>query len=153
MKKPFSHFRRGATLSAFLVLTGCATHEGWEIPTASNDFVDGTVVLAEVILSASREQVTEGEGVLEGWRDTPLAAGYQDRDIVDYSEVTWWTCCYGHNSGVPLCAHHGHFLAHLPTHLWNRVRGGPDNRTDTNGELVEVRLTRMPGGRLFGEAE
>ena len=59
--------------------------------------------------------------------------------------------CYGHNSGVPLCAHHGHYLAHLPEYLRNKVRGDSDSRIDTNGELVEVRLTRMPSGRLFGE--
>ena len=93
----------------------------------------------------------EGEGILEGWRDTLLAAGYHDRDIVDHSEVTLWTYCYGHNSGVPLCAHHGHYLAHMPEHLRNEVRGDPDSRTDTNGELVAVRLSRMPSGRLFGE--
>ena len=147
----FSRFWQCVTLSAFLVLTGCATHDGWKTRTAPNDFVDGTIVLAEVILPASREQVVKGEGILQGWRDTLLAAGLNDRDIVDGSEVTLWTYCYGHNSGVPLCAHHGHYLAHLPEHLRNKVRGDPDSRADTNGDLVEVRLTRMPSGRLFGE--
>lgn len=151
MKKLFGHFWHGVALTVFLVLTGCATHHGWKTRTAPNDFVDGTIVLAEVILSASREQVFEGQGILEGWRDTLLAAGLSDHDIVDGSEVTLWTYCYGHNSGVPLCAHHGHYLAHLPEHLRKEIRGDPDSRNDTNGELVEVKLTRMPSGRLFGE--
>ena len=151
MKTLFSHLWKVATLSAFLVLAACATHHGWKTRTASNDFVDGTVVLAEVILSASREQVIRGEGILEGWRDTLQAAGHSDQDIVNGSEVTLWTYCYGHNSGVPLCAHHGHYLAHLPEHLRKNIHGDPDSKTDTNGELVEVKLTRMPSGRLFGE--
>ena len=141
----------GVAVFVLVVMTGCATDSGWQTQTAPDHFVDGTVVLAEVILSANRGQVINGEGILEGWREALLAAGYQDHDINDDSEVTLWTYCYGHNSGVPLCAHHGYYLAHLPAHLQGTVRGDPDGESETNGELVEVKLKRISNGRLFGE--
>jgi hypothetical protein len=133
-----------------LFLAGCASVTGaWETQFASTDFVDGTRVLAEVILVATRDQViAPTKGLLYGWRDKLIAAGYTDNDIVDGSEVTMWSYCYGHNSGVSICAHNGYYVAHVPLKLREGLQGFYS--WETNGDLVEVELTKTATGHLVG---
>lgn len=132
-----------------LLLGGCATSGGWQTESAGPEFKDGTRVLGELVLSATREQVLANEGLMRGWRDKMLVAGYTDADIVDNSEVTVFSFCYGHNSGVPLCAHHGHFVAHVPEEL--RAGLHFDTGQDVDGDLVEVELMRNANGDIVGK--
>ena len=136
---------------ASLLAGGCASQSGWDTETAAADFPDGLRILGEVVLVTSREEAVSGQGLMRGWRDKLIAAGYTDADIVDGSEVTVWAYCYGHNSGVALCAHHGHYVAHVPAALRAGLQGDPDSRPETSGDLVEIELTRMPDGALVGE--
>lgn len=146
-----SQYRLGLVLSLpALLCAGCSTLSGWETRSASTDFVDGTRVLGEVIMVARREDVIAGQGLLKGWREKLISAGYSDDDIVDGSEVTVWSYCYGHNSGVPLCAHHGHYVVHVPTNLRAGLQGDPDGESETSGDLVEIELKRTPTGELVG---
>ena len=133
-----------------LFATGCASLSGWETESSSKDFVNGTRILTEVIMVATRNQVIAEEGLLKGWRKKLISAGYSDKDIVDGSEITVWSYCYGHNSGVPLCAHHGHYVAHVPPELRHGIQGDPDANSETSGDLVEIELKRSPTGELVG---
>jgi hypothetical protein len=134
-----------------LLVSGCASVSGWQTESASPDFVDGTVILTELIMVATRDQVIAEEGLLKGWRSKLVAAGYSDKDIVDGSEVTVWSYCYGYNSGVPLCAHHGHYVAHVPPELRHGLQGDPDGNPETSGDLVEIELQRTSAGDLVGK--
>jgi hypothetical protein len=146
-----SLFRLGFTLPVIVSLcAGCSTLSGWETQSASTDFVDGTRVLGELIQVSTRDEVLAGQGLLKGWREKLFSAGYSDKDIVDGSEITVWTYCYGHNSGVPLCAHHGHYVAHVPPELRAGLQGDPDSKPETSGDLVEIELNRNPAGELVG---
>ena len=133
-----------------LFLAGCSSLSGWETQKAMPGFVNGTRILTEVILIASRDQVLANQGLMAGWRTKMLAAGYSDSDIVDGSEVTLWSYCFGWNSGVPICAHHGHYVAHIPAELRGHLQSDPDDRWETSGDLVEVELTSTPSGDIVG---
>ncbi len=143
--------RRLALVLLALFFTGCASLSGWETESAGEDFPDGLRILGEVIMVTSRAEALSGNGLMKGWRDKLISAGYTDDDIVDGSEVTVWAYCYGHNSGVPLCAHHGHYVAHVPEALRAELRGDPDSESESSGDLVEVELTRTPSGALVGK--
>lgn len=132
------------------LLSGCGPMSAfsWATKDAPKDFVAGTRVLAEVIHIVPRQSVVHEEYLFGGWRDTLISVGYSDSDIVDGSEIIAWAYCYGHNSGVGLCAHHGHYLAHVPEQL----------RTDMhsysnvgNGDLIEIELFAADSGRLVGK--
>jgi hypothetical protein len=134
-----------------LSAVGCASVTSWQTETAPDDFVDGTHILAELVFIATREQALTGGGLMEGWREKLLAVGYSDGDIVDGSEVTVVSYCYGHNSGVPQCAHHGHYVAHVPVELRDGLRVNDDGNSETVGDLVEVELTKTAAGQLVGK--
>lgn len=138
------------TTLTFLLATGCASLSGWETESVGDGFPDGLRILGEVIMVASREEALSGRGLMKGWREKLISAGYEDEDIVDGSQATIWAYCYGHNSGVPLCAHHGHYVAHIPSDLRAGLHGDPDSHPDSSGDLVEVELTRTPSGALVG---
>jgi hypothetical protein len=140
---------RNLFLLSFL-LTGCASNSGWETQVAKPDFVQGTRILAEVVLVTTREEVLANQGMVYGWKDKLISAGYTDNDIVDGSEVTLWTYCYAWNSGVSRCAHHGHYVAHVPPALRGRLKGVPDDTSETSGDLVEVELIKTTEGHLVG---
>lgn len=147
---------RGSSLRALCVsfvalsAAGCATPGDWQTETAGADFKNGTSVIGELILNATRQQVLANEGLMSGAQQKLIAAGYSNEEIVDYAVVTVWTYCYGHNSGVPLCAHHGHFIAFVPQEL----RAGlifDDDGVEISGDLVEVELTRIADGSIVGK--
>lgn len=133
-----------------MLMAGCTAISSWETESGSPDFVDGTRVLGEVILIATRDQTLAGEGLFSGWRDKLLIAGYSDDDIQDGSEATIWSYCYGHNSGVPLCAHHGHYIAHVPEELREGLNSDHSANPEGRGDLVEVELVRTPTGAIVG---
>ncbi len=139
-------------LSACVSLTACNSLSGWDTQSASDDFVDGTRIIGEVILIASRDQVLEGNGLLRGWRDKLFSAGFTDEDIVNGSEVTVWTYCFGWNSGVDVCAHNGHYVAHVSSELIEELQLNSDEATGTSGDLLEFELMRSPQGYLIGKA-
>ena len=140
----------GIGLASVVLTGGCATTSGWETQSAGADFPNGVRVLGEAVLLPTREQVIANEGLLNGWRDKLLEAGYRDEDLVDGSEVTVWAYCYGWNSGVPLCAHHGHYVAHIPPELRGQLTVNDDGNPETAGDLLDVELTRTPSGQIVG---
>lgn len=133
-----------------LVVAGCASNQ-WHTGTASDDFVDGTHVLGELIMNATRDQVLNAGGMLKDWDKKLFDLGYVDSDIVDGSEVTVWAYCFGHNSGVPLCAHHGHYVVHVPVELRHGLAFDDDGNLDTPGDLVEVELVKTSRGQVVGK--
>jgi hypothetical protein len=144
------HFRI-CHLLLLLITAGCTSQSGWKTQIASVDFVDGTRILGEVVIVTTREEVLANLGLVKGWRDKLISAGYTDNDIVDGSEVTVWSYCYGWNSGVSQCAHHGHYVAHVPPALRGTLRGDPDNKWETSGDLVEIELIKTVEGYLVGK--
>lgn len=142
-----------AILNSYMLLslltTGCASIPDWDTKSASSDFVDGTRVLAEVVLIATRHQVISNDFGTDGSLAMLISAGYTDNDIVDGSEVTVWSYCFGHNSGVHICRHTGHYIAHVPLELREGLQASP--AWDTTGDLVEVELTKTPTGYLVGK--
>jgi len=104
-------------------------------------------VLTEVILIASRSEALSGQGLFRNWRRKLAAAGFDPDEIVDGSTATLWSYCYGHNSGVPLCAHHGHYVAVVPPELRGRLTA---NSADSAGDLVAAKLQRTPDGAVIG---
>lgn len=135
---------------AVLSLTGCATSGDWQTETAGSDFRDGTIVLGELVLSASRQEVLANQGLMSGAHKKLIAAGYGDDQIVDDAVATVWTYCYGHNSGVPLCSHHGHFIAYVPEEFRGRL-SFDEQGEGMAGDLVEISLTRNADGGLVGK--
>lgn len=131
--------------------SGCSVNSGWQTANADEGFADGTHVLGELILSTSREQALGNEGVMQGWREKLLSLGYDDADIEDGSSVTVWAYCYGHNSGVPQCAHHGHYVAFVPAGYREGLHFEDDGDPDTSGDIVEVELVRTPKGAIVGK--
>jgi hypothetical protein len=144
-----SSVRRWSALGLVLLTSGCASVSGWETESAPADFPDGLRVLGEVILVTSREEALAGQGLMKGWRDKLIAAGYTAGDIVDGSELTVWAYCYGYNSGVPVCAHHGHYVAHVPRSQHDEPQGNPPHNP-ASGDLVEIELVRTSSGALVG---
>lgn len=138
-------------LAISLFAGGCAANSGWQTEAAPEDFVAGTRVLGELILSATREQALGGEGIFREWKQKLAELGYTDADIVDGSEATVWAYCYGHNSGVPLCAHHGHYIVHLPPELREGLTFNDNGDTSTPGDLVEIELVKTPSGKIVGK--
>lgn len=132
-------------------VSGCSVNSGWKTGTADDDFVDGTRVLGELILSTTREQAMSNEGILQGWREKVLSLGHTDADIQNGSGVTVWAYCYGHNSGVPQCAHHGHYVAFVPPEYREGLRFADDGDPETAGDIVEVELVRTPKGAIVGK--
>ena len=131
-------------------IAGCAVSGDWQTEKAGTDFNNGTVVLGELIMNTTRQQVLAGEGLMNGAQQKFIGAGYSDEQIVDNAVVTVWSYCYGHNSGVPLCSHHGHFVAFVPTELRGTLTFDGDEADDT-GDLVEVELTRNTDGSIVGK--
>lgn len=131
-----------------LAVGGCAGR--WHTETAGSNFVNGTKVLGELILNATREQVLANEGLMHDAQQKFIAAGYRDEQIVDNALVTVFSYCYGHNSGVPLCSHHGHFIAFVPVELRGTLTFDEDN-PEATGDLVEVELTRIADGNIVGK--
>ncbi|MBA6294374.1 hypothetical protein H4J58_03185 [Colwellia sp. MB3u-70] len=99
----------------------------------------------------TRDESLSNKGLLLGWRDKLISAGYTDNDIVDGSEITIFTYCYGWNSGVSICAHHGHYVAHVPVELQGKLKGDLDATWSTSGDLVEVELNKTPKGYIVGK--
>lgn len=132
-----------------LLLSGCAANYGWHTETAGADFEPGTHVLGELIMRPTREQVLSGDGIMRGWAGKLRELGYSETDIVDGSEATVWAFCFGHNSGVPLCTHHGHYLVHIPVEFRDGLHFDDDS-PDTSGDLVEIELMATPSGYLVG---
>ena len=89
MINPFgsSSLGRMIVILSSLLAVGCASVSSWQTETAPDDFVDGTHILAEVVLIATREQALTAGGLMEGWRDKLVDVGYSEDDIVDGSEV------------------------------------------------------------------
>jgi hypothetical protein len=145
----FNH--RASILVLSLLAGGCASLSAWETESASDGFVDGTRILAELVLITTREQAISAGGLMEGWRDKLLDVGYTDDEIVDGSEVTVVSYCYGHNSGVRQCAHHGHYVAHVPIELREGLSVNDDGNPDTIGDLVEIELAKTSTGHLVGK--
>ena len=133
-----------------LAIGGCATSGDWQTESAGSDFTNGTTVLGELILTATREQVLANQGLMNGAQQKFITAGYSDEQIVDNAVVTVFSYCYGHNSGVPLCSHHGHFVAFVPMELRGKLTFDGDEAEDT-GDLVEVELTRIADGNIVGK--
>ena len=131
-----------------LLMEGCANLPGWQTEYASDDFVENTVILGEAVVVATREEALSNRGHFVGWREKLISAGYSDYDITDGSEVSIFTYCYAHNSGVYPCSHTGHYVAHIPPELRKGLKGEWDN---PQGDLVEVRLTKTAEGYLVGE--
>jgi hypothetical protein len=146
-----SRYKSFLALPLSVLIGGCASLSGWETQTAPDNFVEDTLILGEVIVITTREQALSNDGLFEGWREKLVSAGYSDSDIADGSEVSIWTYCYAHNSGVPMCTHSGHYIAHVPLGLRKQLRGHPPNPQDAHGDLVEVKLTETEGGYLVGE--
>ena len=146
--RKFSCYLSYALLLLSLLINGCASLSGWQTEYASDDFVEGTVILAEVVRITTREEALSKDGFFEGWRDKLISAGYSDNDIVDGSEVSVWTYCFVHNSGVYWCSHTGHYVAHVPPELRKGLKGDTDY---PHGDLVEVRLIKNETGYLVGE--
>lgn len=134
-----------------LTVGGCASNYGWQTEMATADFVESTHILGELVLSAPRSVVLSGEGLFRGWRELLLESGYSDSDIVDGSEATVWAFCYGHNSGVPLCAHQGHYLVHIPAEFREGLKFDEEGALDTPGDLVEIELVKTPSGKIAGK--
>lgn len=130
---------------------GCASNYGWQTETPTEDFVEGTHVLGELIVSAPRSLVLSGDGIFRGWRNALLDIGYSDSDIVDGSEASVWAFCYGHNSGVPLCTHHGHYLVHVPAEFRDGLKFDDAGALDTRGDLVEIELVTTRSGKIAGK--
>jgi len=124
--------------------------DGWDTERAGADFVEGETVLAEVTWVFTREQALSGEGFVKGWPAKLQAAGLAGEALEDGSTAVVWTYCYGHNSGVPLCRHTGHYVARVPEALRGTLQADPPGG-DGNGDLVEVSLSRTPEGDLVGE--
>ncbi len=139
-----------STAAMAIAASGCASDYGWQTADASAEFVEGTHVLGELIMNVSKDQVMAGEGLLNGWRGKLHDLGYTDADIVDGSEVTVWTYCYGHNSGVPLCAHHGHYVVHVPAEYRQGLNFEQDGDPSTRGDLVEIELLQTSTGKIAG---
>lgn len=142
---------RNSYLLFLLITVGCTSQSGWKTQSASADFIDGTRILGEVVIVTTRDQVLANLGLVNGWRDKLISAGYKDDDIVDGSEVTVWSYCYGWNSGVSQCAHHGHYIAHVPPELRGKLQGDPDGEWETSGDLVEIELIKTAEGYLVGK--
>lgn len=150
MKKVHIYCRASYFL-LLLITAGCASQSGWETQSASPEFVNGTRILAEVVMITTRDESLSNKGLLLGWRDKLISAGYTDNDIVDGSEITIFTYCYGWNSGVSICAHHGHYVAHVPVELQGKLKGDLDATWSTSGDLVEVELNKTPKGYIVGK--
>lgn len=142
---------RHLLLAILLLAGGCAANSGWQTEAASEDFVEGTHVLGELILSTTRSQALGGEGLLQGLREKLFDLGYSDADIVDGSEATVWAYCYGHNSGVPLCAHHGHYVVHVPVEFRDGLNFNDDGDLATPGDLVEIELVTTSTRKIVGK--
>lgn len=140
---------KGNLVLCAIALSGCAVLDNWHTEYAPQGFVPETRVLAEVVVKAPREAVVSGKGYFRDWHNKLIAAGYSDTDVVDGSEVSTWAYCYGHNGGVPQCANHGHYLAHVPPELRKELRS--IDESDSRGDLVEVELTATPDGQLVGK--
>jgi len=136
-----------------LALSACASMDGWDTERAPAEFVEGERLLAEVTWIYPREQALSDAGWVKGWQRKLDAAGYGDEAIEDGSTAVLWSYCYGHNSGVPLCRHTGHYVARVPEALRGTLRADPPSNADpdANGDLVEVKLSRTPDGELVGE--
>ena len=137
-------------ISMVFVAAGCATNSDWQTETTSADFAAGTHILGELILIMSRDQALSGDGMLKHWREKLHDLGYTDADIVDGSGATVWTYCYGHNSGVPLCAHHGHYVVHVPQEFRSVLNFGEDGNAETTGDPVEIELVKTARGQIVG---
>jgi hypothetical protein len=141
----------GIFLGLALSVTGCTSVSGWHTQKAPDDFVEGTRVLGEVIMVPTREQIDSLKGGLfSGLKDKMLLAGHTDKDLVKGSVVTVWSYCFGHNSVVPLCRHHGHYIAYVPPDLRESLHPNEDGNPETFGDLVETELSRLPSGDLVG---
>jgi hypothetical protein len=138
-------------LALSLLAGGCAANSGWQTEVAADDFVEGTHVLGELILSTTRDQALSDEGILRGWSDKLFELGYTDADIVDGSEATVWAYCYGHNSGVPLCAHHGHYVVHVPIEFREGLNFDDNGVPGSHGDLVEIELVMTASRNIVGK--
>jgi hypothetical protein len=113
--------------------------------------VEGTHVLGELILRSTRQQALGGEGLFRGWSGKLFELGFSDADIADGSEVTLWAYCYGHNSGVPLCTHHGHYVVHVPIEFRESLNFYDDGDPNSHGDLVEIELVTTAAGKIVGK--
>lgn len=153
MSKKITPWRGLRAAVLLLAVSGCASLDGWDTEQAPPDFVEGERVLAEVTGLFTRAQVLSGAGWVKDWQQKLEAAGHEPENIVDGGTAVVWTYCYGHNSGVPLCRHTGHYVARVPESLRGALQADSpaDVDPDANGDLVEVALSRTPEGDLIGE--
>jgi hypothetical protein len=150
MTKSHNYCRASYFLLLFIT-AGCASQSGWETQSASPEFVNGTRILAEVVMITTRDESLSNKGLFSGWQEKLKSAGYTDNDIVDGSEVSLWSYCYGWNSGVSTCAHHGHYVAHVPKELRGKLKAVINVTGETSGDLVEVELNKTPTGHIVGK--
>jgi hypothetical protein len=109
---------------------------GCKNQSASPKFVDGTLIIAESVMTITRVQVLTNKSLFLSLRGKYISAGYAGYDIFDGSEITVFTYYYGWNSGVAICAHHGHYLTHVTVELEGKLKSSIDSTSDTLGELV-----------------
>ena len=135
------------------MISGCASMSGWESETAPDNFIDGTTILGEVVMVPTKDEAFSNNGIFKDLKKKLVSVGYNDADISDGSLVSIWTYCYGWNSGVPLCSHHGHYIAYVPENLRGTINGDKDDRAETNGDLVEVTLTKTSDNKILGRVK
>lgn len=139
-------------------LSACATNwPQWATKYAPTDFVDGTRVLAEATASLSREDVLTGTyagqqaSLTAGLYQRLLSLDIEDSEIVDGSQITARTFCYGHNSAVG-CLHQGIYHVRLTPGERKMINVQVDghNRVRTRGDLLDVELRRTHDNTLIG---
>lgn len=144
------------------LLTGCATTQG--IPQKIGAVANGTLVVAEVSNIFTRDEILNPKDPYSrGWHKKLREAGFEDKDIVDGSDIGSFTSCYAHNSMVG-CTHPSIYLAHVPPELRGKlVPAKPLEKAEEkkqgdvtvtklkdSGDLVKIELRITPSGNVIG---
>lgn len=115
----------------------------------ASGFVDGTRVLAILAEKFPRDKITQQGWIQNNWYPRLIEAGYGDADIVDGSEVSAMSYCYGHNSRVG-CKHQGLYFAHVPRELRDQLISGEAGNVSDKNDIIEIELRLLPSKLLFG---
>ena len=126
-----------------------ATQTEAEFMHLATDFVDGTTVLAILAEKFSRDKVIRPGWVNKNWYPRLQEAGYADADIVDGSEISALSYCYGHNSKSG-CSHQGLYFAHVPPPLRDQLQVGNVGNVSDRNDIVEIELRMLPSKLLIG---
>lgn len=144
------------------LLTGCATTQ--EMPLKIGAVANGTLVVAEVSHVFTRDEILNPKDPYSrGWYQKLREAGFEEKDIVDGSEIGSSTSCYAHNSMVG-CAHPSIYLAHIPAELRGKLvparplekaeekkQGGVTvTKIKEPGDIVKIELRITPSGNVIG---